>query len=65
MTIEKINEIILNYKDKPNKDLLSIMEILETEFEKTKSLIIDLTNHLDKTQENYNLINEEYIKRKR
>lgn len=63
MTIEKINNIIKNAKDKPNKDLLDCRDILFEEFEKTKQLIIDLTKHLDAVENNYNIINDEIGKR--
>jgi hypothetical protein len=60
MEIEKINEIIKSYKDKPNKQLSEVLEILGDEFNKTKELIINLTNHLEIIENEYNKINEEY-----
>jgi hypothetical protein len=60
MEIEKINDIIKSYKDKPNKQLSEVLEILGDEFNKTKELIINLTNHLEIIENEYNKINEEY-----
>lgn len=60
MEIEKINDIIKSYKDKPNKQLSEVLEILGEEFNKTKELIINLTNHLEIIENEYNKINEEY-----
>jgi hypothetical protein len=60
MEIEKINEIIKSYKDKPNKQLFEVLEILGDEFNKTKELIVNLTNHLEIVENEYNKINEEY-----
>lgn len=59
MDIEKINEIVKNAKDKPNKDLIETRDILITEFDKTKELIIDLTRHLEAVETSYEIINTE------
>lgn len=63
MDINSLNEIIENYENKPNKDLLSVRTILIEEFDKTKELIISLTRHLDNIEEKYNIINNEIGKR--
>jgi len=63
MDINSLNEIIENYENKPNKDLLSVRTILVEEFDKTKELIISLTRHLDNIEEKYNIINNEIGKR--
>jgi len=63
MEKEKINDIIKNASDKPNKDLIDCRNELSEEFEKTKSLIIDLTRHLDSVENNYNIVNNEIGKR--
>lgn len=63
MNKDKINNIIENVTDKPNKDLLECRDILADEFEKTKMLIIDLTRHLDVVEKSYNIINDEIGKR--
>lgn len=63
MEKEKLNDIVKNVNDKPNKDLLSARDFLFTEFENTKSLIVDLTKHLESVEEHYNIINKEIGKR--
>ena len=49
--------------DRPNKQILSDMSSLKEEFEKTKSLVITLTHHLDNVENAYNKLNEEIKKR--
>jgi SMC interacting uncharacterized protein involved in chromosome segregation len=49
--------------DKPNKQILNEMTLLKEEFEKTKSLVIKLTHHLDNVESAYNKLNEEIKKR--
>jgi hypothetical protein len=63
MDINSLNEIIQNYENKPNKDLLSARNVLVEEFDKTKELILSLTRHLDSIEEKYNVINNEIGKR--
>tara|TARA_R110001606_G_C14971162_1_gene603177 strand:+ start:13 stop:195 length:183 start_codon:yes stop_codon:yes gene_type:complete len=57
-------EFFKTYKDKPNKELLDVMTNLKTEFEKTKSLLIGLTHHLDDIEKKFKLIESELKKRK-
>jgi len=63
METKDIIEIAKNANDKSNKDLVECRDILFTEFEKTKQLILDLTRHLDTVQEYYEIINTEIGKR--
>jgi hypothetical protein len=63
MDIEKINDVVKNAKDKPNKELIESRDILITEFDKTKQLILDLTKHLDAVRDSYEIINTEIGKR--
>jgi prefoldin subunit 5 len=60
---EKIKNTIINYKSSPNKDLEKAMSFLNEDFEKTKELIIKLTEHLDGLEVSYNNILKEYQKR--
>jgi hypothetical protein len=60
---EKIIEIVNNVKDKSNKDLLESRDLLMSEFEKTKELIINLTRHMEIVEDYYKTINEEIGKR--
>ena len=48
-----------NYKDLPNNRILDEMSKLNEEFNKTKTLIINLTHHLDKVEKEYNKFNSE------
>jgi uncharacterized membrane protein YgaE (UPF0421/DUF939 family) len=64
MDIKKIIEIVTDVENKPNKDLSSAESILFEEFEKTKSLIIELTEHLDKVEESYLIITKEIQRRR-
>ena len=52
------------YKDEPNKNILIEMSKLKEEFDKTKTLVINLTEHLDSVEIRYNLLNNEMKKRK-
>lgn len=63
MKTEKILEILNDYKNKPNKDLVDTLKFLSDDFEKTKDLILKLTYHLDSTENSYNKILEEINKR--
>jgi len=63
MDINKIIEISNDVENKSNKDLFSTLEILSVEFEKTKTLILDLTRHLENVENTYDKINKEIGKR--
>lgn len=63
MEKEKLIEISTNVENQSNKDLLEAQNLLYTEFQETKDLIIDLTRHLDKIELLYNNVNEEIGKR--
>jgi predicted nuclease with TOPRIM domain len=58
-----MEKLLKEYKDKPNKEILTEMTKLKEEFDKTKSLVINLTNHLDSVESRYNLLNNEMKKR--
>ena len=57
-------EFFKTYKDKPNKELFEMMSNLKTEFDKTKSLLIGLTHHLDDIEKKFKLVESELKKRK-
>lgn len=63
MKTEKVLEILNDYKNKSNKDLVDTLKFLSDDFEKTKDLILKLTYHLDSTENSYNKILEEINKR--
>lgn len=63
MKNEEVLEIIKNYKNSSNKDLLSVLDFLKEDFDKTKEIILKLTYHLDGTEDTYNKLLEEVNKR--
>lgn len=63
MEKKKILDIVGNVEDKSNKDLQNVLNELRDEFEKTKTLIIDLTRHMDYVEDLYNKVNGELGKR--
>ena len=63
MEAEEMKEILKNHKNKPNKDLVVVMDFLKEDFDKTKDLIIKLTHHLDGVEKEYNKVYDEYRKR--
>ena len=63
MDKEKIIEITQDVENKSNKDLLTVESELYDEFNKTRELILDLTNHLDSIETLYNKVNQELEKR--
>jgi hypothetical protein len=63
MEDKKVLEILSDYRNKSNKDLKEVLNFLNSDFEKTKDLIVKLTYHLDKTEESYNKVFIEFKKR--
>jgi hypothetical protein len=61
--IDKIGEILNDFKNHSNKDLVLAMETLNKEFETTKETVIKLTYYLDNLENNYNAILKEYRER--
>lgn len=59
MKNEEVLEIIKNYKNSSNKDLMNVLDFLKEDFDKTKDIILKLTYHLDSTEDAYNKILEE------
>ncbi len=57
---KNVAQIIKEYKERPNKDLILAMDILTQEFEFTKNKVIELTKHLDNVEYTYNQILKEY-----
>ena len=60
---EKILEIINNYKDKSNQDLMSAMDFLNSDFELTKKKLLELSKYLDSLELTYNTLLKEFKKR--
>jgi len=63
MKSDKVLEILKDYKNASNKEIMDVMNFLIEDFEKTKGLIIKLTHHLDSTENSYNKLLDEYKKR--
>lgn len=63
MDKERIIEISNDVENKSNKDLFVVVNELYEEYEKTKELIINLTNHLENVEIVYNNVNDEIAKR--
>ena len=63
MDKNKIIEIVKDVENKSNKDLFIVENELYEEFEKTKTLILDLTNHLDVVENLYSNVKDELEKR--
>ena len=63
MDKDKIVDIVKDVKNKSNKDLFLVINELNTEYEKTKQLIVDLTHHLETVENIYNEVNDEIGKR--
>lgn len=59
-----MKEFFKEYKDKPNKELLEMMSTLKEEFDKTKSILINLTIHIEDVEKKFNLVNKELDNRK-
>jgi|TARA_R110002020_G_scaffold118029_1_gene269799 DNA anti-recombination protein RmuC len=59
-----MEKTLKNYKEKANKEILEEMASLKEEFDKTKSLIFNLTHHLDSVEDEYNKLNNEIKTRK-
>ncbi len=58
-----IKEIISDYKNKSNKDLIVALDFLSKDFDETKEMVIKLTKRLDKAESLYNKILKEYESR--
>ena len=64
MDIKEILEIAENATKRSNKDLVEAATVLTKEFEDTKSLLIQLSYHLDNVEKSYYQISEEIKNRK-
>jgi len=61
---ENILKLQSDLKDQPNSKLIEVMDKLTTEFDLTKDNIIKSTLYLDKVEELYNNMLNEYQSRK-
>ena len=58
-----MEEFFKDYKNKPNKELLTVLENLKAEFNKTKELIVNLSHHMDDTEKKFKMVESEIKKR--
>jgi hypothetical protein len=58
--IEKLNSIITEIKSSGNQELIQALDFLSEDFEETKQMIINLSQHLDNVENLYNKILNEY-----
>jgi len=56
----KALDIINDYKNKSNKDLIFVMEFIKKDFDLTKESVLKLTSHLDKLEKTYDMVLKEY-----
>ena len=61
---QEIIDIIKDFKNRSNKDLVKAMDVLTTEFETTKTMVIQFTKKLDYIESTYNQILKEFNGRK-
>lgn len=61
---EKVLETIKDYKNSSNKDIIDALDLLNQDFEHTKKILIELSSHLDKVENTYNLLLKELKNRK-
>jgi len=60
---DEVLEIIKDFKNRPNKDLMKALDLINQDFEYTKNTMVNLSTHLDKLEYTYNLILKEYNSR--
>lgn len=63
ITIEKFQNIISDLENSSNKEVSEALDFLKNDFEETKNMLIDLSNHLDNIENLYNSVLMEYNKR--
>jgi len=66
MEKEKLDKIIeeqKNLKDLPNQKLIELMDLLSTDFDETKKILINQTIYLDNLEILYNNVLKEYQNR--
>jgi len=59
-----MTEFFKEYKEKSNDEVLDMMKTLKEEFDKSKSLIVELSYHIEDLERKFNLLNDEIKKRK-
>ncbi len=60
---KKALEIIKDFQNKSNKDLIFAMDYIKKDFDLTKESVIKLTHHLDILEKSYEQLLKEYNNR--
>jgi hypothetical protein len=60
ISIEQFNEIVSDFKNKGNTELVKAMDFLTEDFDETKQMIVELSVHLDNIETLYEKILKEY-----
>jgi hypothetical protein len=60
ISIEQFNEIVSDFKNKGNNELVKAMDFLTEDFDETKQMIVELSVHLDNIETLYEKILKEY-----
>ena len=60
---EKVLNIIKDYKNSSNKDLILAMDHLQEDFEFTKNMVLKGSEQIDKIETTYDMVLKEYQKR--
>jgi flagellin-specific chaperone FliS len=63
ISVEKFQEIIAELGNCSNKELTQAMDFLNFDFNETKTMILELTSHLDNIESLYNNVLTEYEQR--
>lgn len=63
ISLQEFNKIVSDIKNSSNGDLIKTMDFLNEDFEETKKMLLDLTQHLDNIEEMYNTILKEHNSR--
>lgn len=63
LNYDQVTEIVSDLQNRGNKELVQVMDYLTEDFDETKTLIIELTKHLDNIENLYNSVLKEYKRR--
>ena len=61
---EEVLEIVKDYKNRSNKDLIKAMDLIIKDFDFCKKQMVELSVQLDKLENTYNTLLKEYDRRR-
>lgn len=61
---EEVLEIVKDYKNRSNKDLIKAMDLIIQDFDFCKKQMVELSVQLDKLENTYNTLLKEYDRRR-